>query len=115
MDKMRSLLTLTPKLLAATAQHKLVWSRHPPAGTAYSVSLGDVYVLVWEWTDGNSPETSGVSAQLKTSQEVILDAVICDEYDPNYRQVRDLYLAARRSALNVDSVIADIERKIDLL
>ncbi|SRR4051794_20435277 len=111
MDKARSLLTLIPKLLVATASKKLKWSKHQ---AGYSVAIGEITISVWTWSDMNSPETSGASTQLSKGG-VVLDELISDEYDPNYRVVRDLYLAARRSALDVDNVIADIEQRIDLL
>jgi hypothetical protein len=44
-----------------------------------------------------------------------LDQLMFDEFDSGYSQLRDLYWTARRSALNVDQVIADVETAIDKL
>jgi hypothetical protein len=111
---MKSLQTLIPKLREATAEEKLKWETHKWGG--YTCNLGQNFIRVWEWSNPDSDAT-GVSVALlreKVSSDV-LDAVVTDAYDSGYGETHELYLAARRSALNVDQVISEIEKALDKL
>lgn len=112
---MKSLDTLIPRLKQATLDGKLKWGKDQ--WSAYTCTLGKTSIKVWNWS---SPEddTTGVSVNLyrgNSSNGEVLDAVIADQFDSAYANVFELYSVARRSALNVDAVISEIEDELDKL
>lgn len=109
---MRSLATLLPKLMKATETGKLSWDKRRPF-SGYTTKLDDYTIQTWEWSDDSSPENSGVSLRLTDEKDAVIDEMVVDEYSSGYQQLRELFLAARRSALKVDAVIAGLESKLE--
>jgi hypothetical protein len=112
---MKSLLTIVPKLRQATNDEKLTWEKHQFTG--YKCTLGANLVRIWQWSNSDS-ETTGISVNLQRGNDFageILDSIVADEYASAYEELLELYSAARRSALNVDAVISEIEAEIDKL
>ena len=112
---MRSLADLIPKLLAATNAKKLAWEKSVLGGQTFKTQLGEIEVGVWGWLDDSTDQIEGVTANLVGKSGQILDEVKRDEFAAGYNEVRELLLAARRSALNVEDVIADLDAKLDKL
>jgi hypothetical protein len=112
---MRSLEDLLPRLTQATEAKKMQWDSN---GVGFRCAIGERVISVWSWSSQDSLETSGISVNLMSDASVratLLDAIVVDEYDSKYPQVEKLFSAARRSALKVDDVIAEIAGELDKL
>jgi len=110
---MRSINELIPRLRQATENKKLRWESAPGG---YTCAFGDYKIFVYEWSDPDN-SSAGVTARLTKSENRFetLDEVVADQFDSEFAEVSKLFLAARRSALNVDDVIAGIEGLLDKL
>jgi hypothetical protein len=112
---MKSLQTLIPKLVQATQNGKLNWEEHEYGG--YQCPLGSSTVRVWAWSNPDAEE-QGISATLYHGRSLgaaVLDSVVANEFDSDHGTLSELFSVARRSALNVDKVISEIEDQLDNL
>jgi hypothetical protein len=111
---MRSLNSIIPRLLHATDGGRLTWE-HAKSASKFFVNAQGVNIEIWEWTDQNSPENIGVTIRLIDHRGTELDEIMLDQFSAQYPQLRELYLAARRSALKVDEVIGKLDNYLKLL
>jgi len=110
---MQTLVALLPKLLVATEANKLVWTKSG-FGKQFAADIGGFELRTWEWQEEHSPEISGITIHLRKDDEV-LDDIVTNEFGPNYPPARQLFSAARRSALEVDKAIDALKKALDHL
>lgn len=67
------------------------------------------FLQVQRWTDPDS-SMQGITVELKTDQGLFLDEARADQFDPKYEELVKFYDTARRSALNVETAIEDVEK-----
>ncbi len=114
--QMRNILNLVPQLLKATENGKLHWQAES-VSRSYVCSLGGRFVRIFEWTDDEA-EVSGLTAQLRQDlgwNADVLDGITASSFASDYETLRELHLAARRSAHNVDAVIDELEKTLSRL
>lgn len=103
MSKKR-LLDLIPQIESATEKGEVTWSQE--SEHVFSAKVGKYSVFSWsgEELDG----ANFFSASLR-SGDATLDSVTALEYEENFKPLSNFYACARRSALNVEAVIDEIE------
>ena len=106
---MKSIDDLLSIIRDLTYEEKLRW-QHGEFPNAFETDLSKYRVRVYEWTDEDDG-TSGVSAQLYTGTGYgnILDSTSANEFNSKYPILHEVYVAARRSALNVSETIRGLE------
>lgn len=80
---------------------------------AFYVNVGKYTISTWEWSDQEN-DVEGYSVGIYEGEKQ-LDFVRADPYSPRYSRLEDFYRMARRSALNVESIIDEIEKTLGKL
>ncbi len=116
---MRSIEDLVPEVTAATLDGRLRWRKTDGfLPDAYWTTIQNFSILTYTWTTPDG-EHSGYTVSLVRGVPNYpideLDTVADDEFGPKYSSVRTLYTAARRSALNVDVVVGELEAYLESL
>jgi hypothetical protein len=111
---MRKLLDLVPKMLDATEEGRLKWE--PRTSNMFGCVLKDLTVQLWVFTDEES-DTSGVGLSLSNPKRPFenMDTAIARDFESDYGLLFKLFSAARRSALNIDAVINDLDSELNNL
>jgi hypothetical protein len=107
---MRTIEEMLPIVNQATLDGRLSWKKER---SKFLTTVGDYAISTWEWSDQNT-DASGYSVDISRDGSQI-DYIAVDEYSSKYNSVQSLFQNARRSALNVEAVINDIERQIKML
>ena len=108
---MQSIEDLIEPITDATASGALRWEEE--SENRYSVRLPKHAVGVWSGIDEDDG-SRWVSVELR-GREVsgaVLDSTTASEFSPRYDRLLRFFQAARRSALNVDSVIDSIKQDL---
>ena len=110
---MKTLEDIIPKITERTKDGSLKWETSPITD-AYLAPLGKYYVRTWTWTDENDG-TNGISiGLLKTkSESTFIETVYTDTFSTKYSRYEELHSYARRSALNLNKIIDDIDKELD--
>lgn len=112
---MKSVADIMDEVQNLTEDNSLTWEQDMSASSFY-VDIGDVRLKVWQWTDENDG-SSGISVMLSGGKvhETVLDHITVSEYSGKFDKYKDFFNVARRSALQVDSKIADIQKALSKL
>ncbi|MGO8468345.1 hypothetical protein AB9F45_27680 [Rhizobium leguminosarum] len=106
---MRTIDDILPTVQEATAAGKLQWKENN-IPDSYLTQIGPFSVLIWQWQD-NDDDTFGYSVQLLRGPNV-LDTARSSQYGSKFGLLEAVFEGARRSFLNVDEVIADLEGEL---
>ena len=76
----------------------------------FECKIGEYVVKVWEWTNVEN-DTPGMTATLSNRSNPYspIDRMTAEQFESDYAKLSDLHTIARRSALNVDEVISELE------
>lgn len=114
---MRSVTDILEKIQELTEMSKLRWEQDNfAARPVFILDFGNNRLRVWDWTDENDG-SSGVSIQLTrgANYDQVIDFVSANEFNANFEKYNGFLGVARRSALNVDSAISEIEQQLQSL
>lgn len=113
---MRTVEDLVPEIVAATIAGKLEWKEIASFSSSpwYWVPLGRRSIVTYAWQTDDGERTGYAVSLVSGGSEPnfpmdVIDSISDDEYGPTFSLVRELYQAARRSALQVDSVVGEVE------
>lgn len=110
---MKTLEDLIPKITERTNDGTISWSPGINDKT-FKTKLGKYFLFVWKWSEPD--ETEGISIGIKADEkdEVYLDVIGYDTYSFKHSKFEDFYMLARRSTLQLNKIIAEIEVELDL-
>ncbi|MEI1251994.1 hypothetical protein [Rhizobium aouanii] len=106
---MRTIDDILPTVQEATADGKLHWKDYDMP-ESYEAQIGPFLVRIWQWQD-NDDDTSGYTVQLLRGSKV-MDTARASQYGSKFGLLEAVFEGARRSYLNVDEVIADLEGEL---
>jgi hypothetical protein len=106
---MRSLEELLDGILSATEDATLKWQEARTDN--YWADVVNHKLSIWEWSDPQS-ESTGITIELSAKDGKTLDTVQADEFSNKFPGLRELFNAARRSALNVSEVIEELANEL---
>lgn len=111
---MQSIEDLIEPVVEATTAGSLRWKQE--GHSTFVLKLPRHIINVWSWSDDDDGST-GITAQLRLTNAAndLLDATSASEFSPRYNKLSTLLSNARRSALDVDSVIDSIKGEIENL
>ena len=101
---------LIEKIITATRQKKVVWEKTSRTDEFKSM-IGASMVTTDNWDDPDGIEY--VDFAIWNSDGVQVDSVQGEEGTADYREIMELYSAAKASYLKVDETIADILEHLD--
>ncbi|MCZ8377110.1 MAG: hypothetical protein O9342_17195 [Beijerinckiaceae bacterium] len=107
---MKSIEDLLPLIDRKTRENSLKWSRE--TSDSFYCKILHYKIRIWKWTDVNTDESGYSIAMIDKSNETI-DSILASEYNTKYERMENVFSIARRSALNVDSVIEEIEEALN--
>lgn len=109
---MKTIEDLIPKLVEKTRQGALTWSKAETTDN-FKATLKNYLAQVWEWTD-QEDGSEGISFSVKPIRNPEnFDTIYYDKYSSKYNRLKELFDVARRSALNLDKMVDDIEAELD--
>ncbi|MBO0124403.1 hypothetical protein [Agrobacterium sp. OT33] len=109
---MKTLENLVPKLIEKTSDKSLDWTPGEHS-QIFEAEIGKHAIAVWEWTS-DEDGTEGVSLGIKPiGAKTFSDVVFYDKYSPRHDKFLELYSCARRSALKIDRMIAEVEKDLE--
>ena len=109
---MRTLEDLVPKLIEKTKTGSVKW-RQTELPSKFDATVGRQEIVVWEWTDEDD-ETKGISIGIRSAGSPgLADVIYYNSFSQNYQKLEDLHNSARRSALNVEKMVDELDAALD--
>jgi hypothetical protein len=113
---MKSVADIMEKVQELTEKGILKWDQDPMGFGAFYVDISNNRLSVRQWTDQNDG-SCGITVSLNsgTDHDSMLDNIVVNEYSGKYDYFQAFFNSARRSALDVESTISDIEKQLSEL